>query len=75
MYNLEIRKQPAKFIDKLLPNQKIKVASAFEKLRENPYRRDLDIKKLHGFSDDYRLCIGKFRFLFNIGQVWKKKSL
>ena len=68
MYKIEIKKRVTKFLHK----QPLWLSQEFEKamlkLRKNPYRRDLDIKKLHGFSDDYRLRIGKFRFLYTVYQ-------
>ncbi len=66
MYKLEIKKQPAKYIDKRNPKEKVRIAQAFSKLQENPYRRDLDIKKMRGHANDYRLRIGKYRFLYTI---------
>jgi len=66
VYKLEIKKQPAKYIDKRNPKEKVRIAQAFSKLQENPYRRDLDIKKMRGHANDYRLRIGKYRFLYTI---------
>ena len=66
MYKLEIKKQPAKYIDKRSPKEKVRIAQTFSKLQENPYRRDLDIKKMRGHANDYRLRIGKYRFLYTI---------
>ena len=66
MYELEIKKQPAKFIDKRTPKEKIKIAKALLTLQENPYRNDLDIKKLKRSENDYRLRIGKYRFLYSV---------
>ena len=65
-YDLELHKKVAKFIDKQPPKLKIRIASALEKLQENPYREDFDIKKLKNLDQDYRLRIGKFRFLYTI---------
>ena len=66
MYEIEIKKQVAKFINKRLPNERIKIAQSFLLLRENPYGGDLDIKKLTNTKNDYRLRIGKYRFLYTI---------
>ncbi len=65
-YDLELHKKVAKFIDKQPPKLKIRIASALEKLQENPYREYFDIKKLKNLDQDYRLRIGKFRFLYTI---------
>jgi len=66
MYEIEIKKQVAKFINKRTPNERIKIAQSFLLLRQNPYRSDLDIKKLTNTKNDFRLRIGKYRFLYTI---------
>ena len=66
MYAIEFRKQVIGFIDKRTPKDQTRVTNIFLKLKENPYRADLDIKKLEGRSDVYRLRIGKYRFLYKI---------
>lgn len=66
MYKIEIKKQAAKFINKRTPKEKIKIAQSFSLLRQNPYRSDLDIKKLINTKNDFRLRIGKYRFLYTI---------
>lgn len=66
VYEIELSKQAAKFIEKQTPKLKKRIAQAFVKLQENPYRYDLDIRKLRHFENDYRLRIGKFRFLYTI---------
>ncbi len=66
VYEIELSKQAAKFIDKQTPKLKKRIAQLLVKLQENPYRRDLDIKKLRHFENDYRLRIGKFRLLYTI---------
>ena len=66
MYKIEIKKQVAKFINKRTPKEKIKIAQSFSLLRQNPYRSDLDIKKLINTKNDFRLRIGKYRFLYTI---------
>ena len=66
MYELEISKQVAKFIDKRTRKEKARIAQALSRLQENPFRGDLDIQKLKGYPNDYRLRIGKYRFLYTI---------
>jgi mRNA-degrading endonuclease RelE of RelBE toxin-antitoxin system len=48
MYEIEFRKQVIRFIDKRTPKDKTRITNIFLKLKENPYRSDLDIKKLEG---------------------------
>ena len=63
MYKIQIHKKVIKFLEK-----HPKLISRFDKsldlLMEGKFE-DLDIKKLKG-SNDFRLRIGKFRFIFLI---------
>ena len=43
-----------------------KFESAAMQLKINPFKTNLDIKKLKGIKNDYRLRIGKYRFLYII---------
>ncbi len=65
-YKLKVAKKVFRF----LKTQQIWLLDKFElqidKLVENPYRNDLDIKKLKGQKDSYRLRIGNYRFLYKI---------
>jgi len=66
MYEIELRKQVLRFIDKRTPKEKTRITNIFLKLKADPYRSDLDIKKLQGRPNVYRLRIGKYRFLYKI---------
>jgi mRNA interferase RelE/StbE len=66
MYTLKIRKQVTKFINSRIPKERKMIAEALEKLEHDPYRNDLDIAKLQGTRDQYRLRIGDYRFLYTI---------
>jgi mRNA interferase RelE/StbE len=66
MYEIRLRKQVAKFIDSRTPKERLRIAEAFSKLRENPFRTDSDIRKLKGSLDKYRLRLGKYRFLYAV---------
>ncbi|MCK4661804.1 MAG: type II toxin-antitoxin system RelE/ParE family toxin [Bacteroidales bacterium] len=72
MYKLLITKKATKFI-KLLPTSKRKIIKQkFNLLIQNPYpNQSLDIKKMKGYSDIYRLRIGKYRFIYEL----KEKEL
>lgn len=66
MYKLELSRNATKFIDALTPKEKIKVTQSLEKLSENPYRKDLNIKKLKGQRDVFRLRVLHYRILYKI---------
>ena len=61
MYKIIIKKPAKKFIDKLPKNEKIRIIKAIEKLPEG-----VDIKKLKGHDNVYRLRIGDYRILYTV---------
>lgn len=66
MYKLELTKKVVRFIDSRTPREKIKITKTLAKLCEDPYRNDLNIKKLQGSSEVFRLRIGYYRVLYKI---------
>ncbi len=64
MYKVELSKK----VDKFLRKQPLKIKMAITKkllqLAENPDSSTLDIKKLAGAENTYRLRIGKIRALY-----------
>ncbi|EAJ3733339.1 type II toxin-antitoxin system RelE/ParE family toxin [Campylobacter upsaliensis] len=64
-YNIEYRKDFIKFLKKHQDIQ-AKVFESFETIAQNPYEAKLDIKKLQGKANHYRLRIGKYRFLYEV---------
>ena len=61
MYKIIIKKPAKKFIDKLHKNEKIRIIKAIEKLPDG-----VDIKKLKGHDNVYRLRIGDYRILYTV---------
>lgn len=61
MYNIIIKKQAKKFIEKLSKSDKQRIVKAIEKLPGGD-----DIKKLKGHTDIYRLRVGDFRILYTV---------
>ncbi len=66
LYKIEIAHKVEKFLKKSPQRLIDKFGKQIEMLAENPYRNDLDVKKLTGFTDIYRLRIGIYRFLYRI---------
>ena len=64
-YRIQYHKDFLKF---LMKNQDIqqKVVESFEIIAQNPYQNALDIVKLKGEENKYRLRLGKYRFLYEI---------
>ena len=65
MYDLKFSKQAKKFIEKRDAKTRKQFKNVFLKLAENPYRDDLDVKKMKN-ADAFRLRIGKYRFIYTI---------
>ena len=61
MYKIIMKKPAKKFIDKLPKNEKIRIIKAIEKLPDG-----VDIKKLKGHDNVYRLRIGDYRILYTV---------
>lgn len=65
MYKIEVHRRAAKVYQKLQPEIKRNIKDALYRLRENPFRRDLDIKALHGeLKGKYRLRQGDLRIVY-----------
>lgn len=43
-----------------------KILKSFREIAQDPYNTPLDIKKLKGEENKYRLRLGKYRFLYEI---------
>lgn len=60
-YKLKYHKNFTKFLDKHGEIRE-KVLQSFELIAQNPYENTLDIAKLKGERNKYRLRLGKYRF-------------
>ncbi len=65
MYEVHYSKSLLKFLKKCDTRIYNKFLFQVDLLAENPFRNDLDVKKLKN-SENYRLRIGKYRFLYEI---------
>ncbi|WP_194174991.1 type II toxin-antitoxin system RelE family toxin [Desulfofundulus thermobenzoicus] len=67
MYDVRIHREALKSYRRLDKELQIKIDEAVEKLGLDPWRRDLDVKKLHGeYKGYYRLRIGEVRLIYTI---------
>ncbi len=65
-FEIRLSKQVQKFFEKQDAKLCQRVIVIFEKLSQNPKDTTLDIKPLKGEEGQYRLRVGKFRFLYEI---------
>ncbi len=64
MYRVELAKQAEKFLHKQSANIKTAIVNKLLVLADNPNSSVLDIKKMHGAEDVFRLRVGKIRVLY-----------
>lgn len=65
MYKLKTSKAFDKFLDKHRDLSSTIIAK-LELIAQNPYNTTLDIAKLQGYENHYRLRVGKYRILYEI---------
>jgi len=67
MWQINFRKQPLKELASMPKEDSQKVLSAINILRKNPFDTSkLDIKKLHGRKNEWRLRVGNYRVIYEI---------
>ena len=67
MFEIRFSKVAGKYLQKLDRTTKERIKKSLLELAENPYVvKNLDVKKLAGYEDSYRLRIGKYRALYKI---------
>lgn len=66
MYSIRFSRDAGKYIKKMDRITKERIKKSLIILAENPYKTNLDVKKLSGYEDSYRLRIGKYRALFKV---------
>lgn len=70
MFELMVHKEAVKFLGRCNPDDKDRVVSAVKRLCEDPFRPDLDVKKLHGqLAGLYRLRVGDMRVVYEFSQT------
>lgn len=64
-YQVKTSKEVDKFLDKH-KNIAPKILKSLRIIAQNPYKNNLDIKRLQAKEHKYRLRIGKYRLLYEI---------
>ncbi|GJM75748.1 hypothetical protein HMSSN036_79640 [Paenibacillus macerans] len=65
-YEIELSTESAKYLRKLDKPTRIRILNHLNILAENPRHHELDIKKLQGKTNLYRLRVGTYRILYSI---------
>jgi len=65
-YNVFFEKKALKQLEKLGEDVRGRIVEALHILRDEGFSRRLDIVKLRGYKNHYRLRMGKFRVLFEL---------
>jgi mRNA interferase RelE/StbE len=65
-YVVLLEKRASKNIDKLSSVDRKRVNEALFTLRDKGFSQELDIKKLQGYRNHYRIRVGKHRILFEL---------
>ena len=64
MYEIQLKREPEKFIRKQSGKIQIQIVSALRKLRKDP--RSRQAKKLSGLDELYRIRVGDYRIVYTI---------
>ena len=65
-YNINLTRKALKQLNELDEHIKNKILEALITLRDYGFSRRLDIKKLRGYKNHYRIRIGEYRILFEL---------
>ncbi|EBK2059941.1 type II toxin-antitoxin system RelE/ParE family toxin [Salmonella enterica subsp. enterica] len=65
-YSIEFYKEALKYLQRLDKPSRIRIVQHLEILSENPFHPELDIKRMRGTSEEYRLRVGSFRIIYTI---------
>lgn len=65
-YQIIYHRNVEKFLDKVPDKIYLQISSKIRELANNPYSPFLDIKKLVGGEDEYRLRVGEYRILYSL---------
>ena len=65
-YSIEIYKDALKYLNKLDRPTRTRIVHALQVLADNPYNLELDIKKMQGVTEEFRMRVGNYRVLYTI---------
>jgi len=65
-YQVFLEKKAVKQLEKLGGDARGRIFEALHTLRDEGFSRRLDVAKLRGYKNQYRLRVGKYRILFEL---------
>jgi len=65
-YRVLLERRAQRQLDKLDEDTRSRILEALRILRENGFSSRLDLRKLKGYRDHYRLRVGRYRVLFEL---------
>lgn len=65
-YSIEIYRDALKYLTKLDRPTRTRIVHALQILADNPYNPELDIKKLQGVIEEYRMRVGNYRIIYTL---------
>ncbi|MCR8644481.1 type II toxin-antitoxin system RelE/ParE family toxin [Paenibacillus sp. N1-5-1-14] len=65
-YSIEFDKEAFKYLQKLDKTTRLRIVHSLQILSEDPYHPELDIKRMKGTSDEYRLRVGSYRVIYTV---------
>ena len=65
-YHVLLEKKAVKQFEKLGEDTRSRIVEALHTLRDEGFSRRLDIAKLRGYKNQYRLRVGEYRILFEL---------
>ena len=65
-YKVLLERRAQRQLDKLDEDTRSRILEALRILRENGFSSRLDLRKLKGYRDHYRLRVGRYRVLFEL---------
>jgi len=65
-YHVFLEKKAVKQLEQLSKDTHGRIVEALHTLRDEGFSRRLDVVKLRGYKNEYRLRVGKYRILFEL---------
>ncbi len=75
MYKLVIRPKAEKNFSRLPQRLQQKILNSLKKLKNDPFQKSLDVKKLVGTKKSYRMRVGGLRIIYEMNTDLKEISV